>query len=427
MYVVIVHAVEKIFFWKDLRNLVRTQVADVTSEHDDILGNASAIGMSFVYRNRMQAAKEVVAAISKAETRVWLLGIAFSQCVRLTSSDATREDGESTEVIEPVLAECLKDKKRVNKKFDLKILLLDPLKSPAVFRTFLESEPSDVGAILNGEESFFEQSLYRKVVGSLHFVNKNGNEVLRDSVRLYAHDPSCWLVIADDNAFYEPYTFGTPQSDHMGRCIGGFLPVFKFIRNSEEPKPRKTRIGDAFQILEDHFVKLWLTSDMDCFHFFMRQPNKENLKTEMFSSRKNWFLTVREGLEFWKERRDDWYNRNVWPERRKYTRISCETNVCLTLHWDVGTDSRFCSATVANYSRRGLCLILGGKNTEGFKADVGEAVQNNRGAERKLSLEFPENFPHEQLKKYFSGISLIPKKPLLIERNRTIVHVERSA
>jgi len=50
---------------------------------------------------------------------------------------------------------------------------------------------------------------------------------------------------------YQPYTFGVGLCSEL---IGDQLPIFEF---------RATDQAHTFEVLCDHFEKLWLTSDVD--------------------------------------------------------------------------------------------------------------------------------------------------------------------
>jgi hypothetical protein len=417
LFVFLVHAVEKAFFWHHLQDMVRDQIEEVAQKHIDLTGNALACGMKYIYKNRSAAAPEVSDAIRAARSRVWLLGIAFDKNVNLTEIPEDK----------PSLAECLKTKKMENKDFDLKILLLNPLRSPAVFRSFLESDPSRVEDILQNPKLFLEQDLYSKVVLTLDFIKGKGNELFKDAVRLYAHDPSCWLVIVDNLAYYEPYTFGgAPRQTDP--CLGGYLPVFRFDQNSATDDETRSSKGPSFAVLEDHFAKLWITSDSDFFLYELQNNEPENIISEIFRSRKTWFRTVQRSLDHWEKHKADWYEHQRWPERRSHPRILCETTSSLCLEWEVGNGSnRFsrADATIVDFSQNGIYLALFGRMVNSFIDDVGVTINADRGFERRLSLVFPYDFPDKQLKDHFFKASFVPKKPLTDQTEYAVkVHLE---
>lgn len=416
LFVLLVHAIEKVYFWRDLLTTVGHQIDVVASRQRDLLGNALQCGMTAIYKNRSDAQKDIMLNIEKAKNRIWLLGIALSKDLSFLEADS---DGR------PSLPRRLMGKKQNNRDFDLKILLLDPLRSPAVFRSFLESTPHDIGKVLRNADGFFDQTLYRRVEETFNFISGSGKEILGDATRFYGHDPSCWLAIVDDTAYYEPYTFGA-SPDTADLCIGGYLPVYKFDHTSVEVADGKKSSNLCFGILEDHFAKLWITSDVDCFHFGMRRANKADAIRQVIEQRMTWLRAVQSSLQHWDKNKNEWYEHRKWPERRAHPRLPCNTSSKLRLTWTVGSNSSGCEANVIDYSKNGICVQLSGARVNAFVTDVGEAIDAGRGAERGLALTFPVEFPHGHLRGHFEGTTLVAKRSLTDRTTDAVkVHLER--
>jgi hypothetical protein len=273
LLVLLVHAVEREFFWKDIGGMVQEQMVEVSAKFNDLVQSATSCGLDLVYSNRKKADQDVWQAVGEARDRIWLLGIAFHEGLNLERLRAQ-----------------LKRKLSDNARFDLRIMVLDSLRSPAVFRSLLESAAQTRTNIVSFHrpagvtvDPLFTQPLHAHISQAFHHCN---DEQLKDRVRFYGHDPLCWLVIADNTAFYEPYTFGTPKN-RDGHCLGPCFPVFRFKQGSTD---------DPFYILEDHFKKLWATSPVRFFHFGLRLANSQSLTARMFERRGEWLKKVARGL-----------------------------------------------------------------------------------------------------------------------------------
>lgn len=272
LLVFLVHALEREFFWKDLGDLVRDEMGTVSAKFSSLIKNANEAGLEFIYPDRRDALDDIGEQVTKAQNRIWLLGVALYEELSLEK-----------------LQQQLKDKLSQKEGFDLRIMLLDSLRSPAVFRSLLESSSQTRKEILNRPRSgdllsdpLFAQDLHGHILQS--FNHCNGDDQLRSRLRFYGLDPMGWLVITDSIAFYEPYTLGRPDSRQ--KCLGHCFPVFKFYENK----------GSAFRILENHFERLWETSAVWSFHFGLRLASGRNLSTRLFDRRGRWFGNVIRGL-----------------------------------------------------------------------------------------------------------------------------------
>ena len=120
------------------------------------------------------------------------------------------------------------------------------------------------------------------------------------------------------------------------------MPVFKF-----QMQPN----GRPFEILEDHFLKLWLTSNVDLFHIEARIADRNRIIKDIFDSHSSWFKHILDVLHA---------PNGTMPftiDRRKFPRQTWEwnqppLNVCLQ---DRKTIIR---ATICNCSREGISLKL---------------------------------------------------------------------
>src|SRR5215472_1966972 len=87
LLVFLVHAVEREFFWGELIEMVQGALHKVTERHNSLLGAITASGISSVYTRRdSNVASDVARSIETARKRVWLLGVALSECIRLENA-----------------------------------------------------------------------------------------------------------------------------------------------------------------------------------------------------------------------------------------------------------------------------------------------------------------------------------------------------
>lgn len=132
-------------------------------------------------------------------------------------------------------------------------ILKETLQDSAVFRTLLESTAHEAAKLINTDRSntestdpFFHQRLYSDFTHACDRLRSYPN--VGAIGRFYTHTPTCWMMVVDNTAHFQPYTFGRSASKHpVNLCIGDNMPVFKF---QMQPK------GRHFEILEDHFLKL---------------------------------------------------------------------------------------------------------------------------------------------------------------------------
>lgn len=295
-----------------------------------LIGSATTCGLTNIYCSRKDVKGDIYDAIENAEKRVWLLGITFSENVHLD------------ELLSTLNA-------KLARGIDIKILLVDALRSSAVFRTLLESTAYEAAKIVNADRAktqatddpYFHQRLYSDFTHVCDRLKSYQN--IGTTVRFYTHTPTCWMMIIDNTAHFQPYTFGQSASKHPSNlCVGVNMPVFKF-----QMQPN----GKPFEILEDHFQKVWLTSDVDLFHIEARIADRNRVIKDVFDSHSSWFNHVFEVLHAPNG------NMPFTRERRKFPRQTWESNqpsmnVCLQ---DRKTVTR---ATICDCSYEGIALKL---------------------------------------------------------------------
>jgi hypothetical protein len=330
-----VHFLERAFLWKEIADWNKDSLTTVLQESNELVKEADVCGLKKVYPSREQAKNDVIDAVKNAKKRVWLSGIGLSQKINLHHN----------------LTGILKEKISSASTFDIRILMLDALRSTAVFRTFLESSGSEVKTMLDShlrdennppaESRYFYQPLYTDFhhgYSSLKSVPE-----LKAAIRFYAHTPICWLIIADDVAFFQPYTFGRiAGSKQKDRTIGHLMPVFEFHRESDQP---------TFEILEDHFRKLWLTSNTDLFHIGAINKDRDRIVHKIFKNRAAWLKHVYTSL----------HHPNITDgiDRRTYPRKRCPSGIQVTVELtDGGNKTNLVAEEILNFSCGGIALEL---------------------------------------------------------------------
>jgi len=278
-----------------------------------------------VYEDRAKAKNEVFSCIKAARVRVWIMGIAFSEEIKL-SNILSNVGQRITQYPE----------------FDVRILLMDVLRSPAVFRAFLESSPSQVKDMLSFDRKELPPNLdpYKQArmfvdFSRVYALLRNDYSHFRKYVKYYGQNPNCWMVLIDDTVFYQPYTFGRGDiPTQQKQCIGALMPVFKF---------EKKESINTFKIMEDHFSKIWLTSNHDMFHITARLADSDATISKIFEDRQAWLWHVYGSL----------YLKKHDTEKRRSSRI-CQTRIYVTIDKIKESETDRLKATVINYSAGGL-------------------------------------------------------------------------
>lgn len=330
-----VHLLERAFLWREITHWNQDSLTTVLQESNALVKAAETCGLQSIYPSREKAKSDVMDAVRTARERIWLLGIGLSQKINLNHH----------------LISIIKDKLKDDNKFEVRILMLDALRSTAVFRSFLESPGVDVKSIIEVnlrdgnkppiDNPYFHQQLYTDFQHGYSSL-KSASE-LKASVRFYAHTPVCWLVVADDTAYFQPYSFGRAVgNEQIELTIGHLLPVFKFKRESDYR---------TFEILADHFNKLWLTSNTDLFHIGALITDKERIVHDIFKKRSERFKHVYGALYH--------PSNEAGTDRRKSPRKPCRSEIQVTVEFtDSGGKAESVTSNIVNFSREGIALEL---------------------------------------------------------------------
>lgn len=325
--------------------------------------NACGLKRIFYSRGDDNLRKSIEADIRQASERVWLSGVGLDEVINLASLLPLIKDK----------IEATEGGNEATREFDVKLLLLDALRSPALFRTFLEIRDDEFKAIINtnreptghADDPYFQKTLYQTFY--TRYTDLSNRREFWPAVRFYGHTPLCWLVIIDQNVYFQPYTFGRGETGNSGNPrIGHHMPVFKFqIQDEASTK--------TFSILSDHFKKLWSTSDTDLFHLGLRIFNRGRILRHIFKTRGKWFQYVYDVLyKSGADRRDaderphgDAAAHDVkhkpGDDRRKYPRKPCQSvkPPLMRIEWKQdGAATQRAEGHIINFSRVAMLLEL---------------------------------------------------------------------
>ena len=283
----IIHLFDQVYLMGEITQNMRAALDTVVHRHVHLIESCDKSGIADIYVNRHDGNESLTNDIQNSVDRLWLLGVGLNVRVNLR-------------VLLPKL------KKKVKAGVDVRVLMLDAFRSTAVFRTFLESNGDQVERMLkyyepasnrnpvdpSDQDAYFSTTLCNEFEATCRALQNTPE--LEACIKFYAHTPTCWLVIADNKAYFQPYTFGNGLRDHEAdvkihdtqtgdETIGDLLPVFKFKRHKNT---------GTFNVLEDHFLKLWATSDCSLFHIKARCNDKKEIVRKIFKARSEWLRHV---------------------------------------------------------------------------------------------------------------------------------------
>lgn len=166
-------------------------------------------------------------------------------------------------------------------------ILKETLQDSAVFRILLESTAHEAAKLINTDRTNTQTTSFTQDYTATLPMRATDSEAIQMSgatVRFYTHAPTCWIMIVDNTAYFQPYTFGRSAGKHsVSLCIGDNMPVFKF---QMQPK------GRPFEIREDHFLKLWQTSNLDLSNIETRIANRNTIIKMYSIPNSAWFEHV---------------------------------------------------------------------------------------------------------------------------------------
>lgn len=294
----------------------------------------SDCGIAKVYLNREEAISDIKNDLQIATNFAWFSGVAFSETLNLkTLMDNIPQNRRSSP--------------------EIKIMLMDVLRSPAIYRSFLESKEPRVRKMIfkktkkdkDNEHSYFYTQNYTAFKNSIGFFH--GKPSLKNKVKFYGHNPNCWMIRIDDTIYFQPYALGSNTESKAESVIGSLLPIFKFEKKLQ---------GSVFLLLVDHFDKLWSTSNTSLEHMEYRLKAKKRILQDVFSARGDWLRHV--------------YGALYGPKLRLESSRSCLGNGTLV---EVSKNNIKYKGKVKDSSQKGICLSFDKDNY--FEIQSGDIIK----------------------------------------------------
>lgn len=297
-------------------------------EYKDFMEPAADLGLTKIYQPRDKGIpRDIEEDIANAKSKVWILDAGPSSIFNINDTDNLG---------------LLNSK--IDAGVEVKILLPDALRSPAILRASLEGNHADFEAILEADrrdlknppvdDPYNYHPLYvsfREAYTHLKFHLNSEDKV----VRFYPQTPMCWAAIIDEKVYFQPYTFGDTLDDPRTQTPGRRMPVIK-LQGQTQPT----------LILEDHIDKLWRAAEVDLFHVGGRIIAKKVLLWKMFQERLGWFKHFHMAL----------HNDRPPEEQRAFLRQPCFWGgLVATVTWK---DGEVTKARMINLSREGVLMKL---------------------------------------------------------------------
>jgi hypothetical protein len=322
----VVHLVDRFILFGSFKTLIETTANSVRDVFSELSRSADSAGIARIYQDRESASDDVLAAVVSAQERVWLLGIAFTGAPDLSH-----------------LLSKIRQTRLKHPTVDVRLLLLDSLKSPAVFRAILESPPNIIEEILEQATKIppnmtplLNQQLFVDCAHTAGTLGNLDNRSLQKYVKYYAHNPTAWMVVTDSFAYFQPYSLGRPPKYGVknGR-FGPHMPVFKLMANSP---------AGTFEVFCDHFSKLWETSDTEYSDFSSRWEDRVKITSDIIKLRYQWFAHVCNAVS----------NNTPSDHKRRWPRQKCHEEIWVVLQWrDEETSAKFEREAVVENSSSG--------------------------------------------------------------------------
>lgn len=292
----------------------------------NLITPAKEYGLKRIFGSVYKETESLFGNIRKAEKRIWLMGLGDEWV-----------DNPDISIV-PTL------KVKIERGVSVKILVLDALRSPALFRALLvERMGGIIPAARSGEQPIdIDPYLSSQPVESYLRAFRSLNEpAFYGRVRYFGHMPDCALAIVDDVAYFKPYTFGDVKSGPLRSQR--VMPLFKF-----EKRPR------TLETLKEHFRKLWLGSDTDLFHTGARIVAKQRILWEIYRKRCSWLEHSYGAIYKSKEVDNE-------DDERTYPRLPCATppeQILVTIKPEQSEISEISVEEIVNLSRNGICIRL---------------------------------------------------------------------
>ncbi len=245
--ILVAHLLDLLFLKQGLHD----EIEAIVSKQMTLSDGANKRGLKHVYASREDAQSDILKSIREATKQIWIIAVVQKE--------------------HPNLEELLNQlKKKKPSQCTRRILLLDGCSPAAVIRTIMESPADAANSILNyhnssedetkkpGSDPYCNEAVYRHFEQNIRVISHYPQ--LQECIKFYDYTPLCLLVIAENTAFYQPYTFGSHGDDaSLERLTGMNMPIFRFEAYTG---PKVANHQDTFSVLVSHAERIWDTSDI---------------------------------------------------------------------------------------------------------------------------------------------------------------------
>jgi hypothetical protein len=214
-------------------------VRDAIRENTEQLRLLDEIGVVRTFKNREQAMPHVIAAISKAKHRVWVVGVALSEGL------------SARKLLRAIPHHLSADQVRIAGIYGV-------CEAAVVRTTFDAAGPRFLKPLLKGLLDPRQRAcVYEKT--SLYRAYAKGRDLFAESrfaesIRYYTCQPPFWMVIVDDQVFAEGYSFASACPLGVDNCAGADLRV-SLIEPRVDPRCE-------FNVMVRHFENHWAYCEM---------------------------------------------------------------------------------------------------------------------------------------------------------------------
>lgn len=322
-----------------LGNIARTVEAGLDKALP-LAKQASGFGLTRIHPGSENAAREsVLEAVRRAKDQVYVLAIAGHRPVDVVEIIGAMRDQRS----------------RARSVANCKILLSNPFRGGAIFRSFLSANSAELGQLVEEAQRAHEEGasldinseIRRRTIpmyaSALRARLDSDFAQFQQCVRYYASDCQLWLVIADEVLFVKDMTFSRASDDvgEANRSHSSHTPLLEY---------RGTAAKNLIHAYARHVDELWRSATDDWDWIQARYEQNDALYRKFFRDRWPWLRHAFKGAP--RQYRHKFIRDLDWPE------------IKLRLG-----DSPEVAGTIVDASPGGLGITVG-INPDGWRKDA---------------------------------------------------------